>query len=46
MAQDRRIWKMNPQRLEEHLLLRGRARQIPDKRKLEDKRACRKKADW
>ena len=41
MGVDRRMWKMNPERLQEHLQLRNRARQIPDKKKQNNKRACR-----
>ncbi|MDR7353976.1 hypothetical protein CFELI_12850 [Corynebacterium felinum] len=39
---DRRMWKMNPDRLQEHLVLKGRARTIPDKRKKANKEACRR----
>ncbi|BAU95696.1 hypothetical protein N24_1434 [Corynebacterium suranareeae] len=41
MGVDRRMWKMNPERLQEHLQLKNRARQIPDKKKQQNKRACR-----
>ena len=30
---DRRMWKMSPERLQEHLKLRSRASRIPDKRR-------------
>ncbi|KQB86443.1 hypothetical protein Clow_01366 [Corynebacterium lowii] len=46
MSQDRSMWKMNPQRLEEHLKLKNRARRIPDKKKQANKRACRKAGPW
>lgn len=38
---DRSMWKMSPERLEEHLKLRSRARRIPDKKKQQAKKACR-----
>lgn len=38
---DRRMWKMTPERLEEHLKLRSRATRIPDKKKEQSKKACR-----
>ncbi|MCG7230160.1 hypothetical protein [Corynebacterium minutissimum] len=38
---DRSMWKMSPERLEEHLKLRNRATQIPDKKKQQAKKACR-----
>ena len=38
---DRRMWKMSPERLEEHLKLRSRATRIPDKKKEQSKKACR-----
>ena len=38
---DRRMWKMSPERLEEHLKLRSRATRIPDKKKQQAKKACR-----
>lgn len=41
MGVDRRMWKMSPERLQEHLQLKNRARQIPDKKKQQNKRACR-----
>ncbi|AGG66677.1 hypothetical protein [Corynebacterium callunae] len=41
MGVDRSMWKMNPERLQEHLQLKNRARQIPDKKKESKKRACR-----
>lgn len=41
MGVDRRMWKMSPERLQEHLQLKNRARQIPDKKKQNNKRACR-----
>lgn len=39
---DRRMWKMNPERLQQHLQLKTRARQIPDKKKTASKKACRR----
>ncbi len=39
---DRRMWKMDPERLEAHLQLRRRARHIPDKKKRANKEACRR----
>lgn len=39
---DRRMWKMNPERLEAHLQLRNRARRVPDKKKQASKKACRR----
>ncbi|ADL11375.2 hypothetical protein [Corynebacterium pseudotuberculosis] len=39
---DRRMWKMSPERLEQHLQLKNRARTIPDKRKEKNKKACRR----
>lgn len=33
--------KMGPEELQEHLKLKTRARRIPDKKKLNDRRACR-----
>ena len=30
---DRRMWKMSPERLQEHLKLRSRASRIPDKKR-------------
>ena len=38
---DRRMWKMSPERLQEHLKLRSRASRIPDKKKEQSKKACR-----
>lgn len=38
---DRSMWKMSPERLEEHLKLRSRATRIPDKKKEQSKKACR-----
>ena len=38
---DRSMWKMSPERLEEHLKLRSRATRIPDKKKQQSKKACR-----
>lgn len=38
---DRSMWKMNPEQLQEHLVLRARATRIPDKKKLNSKKACR-----
>ena len=38
---DRRMWKMSPERLQEHLKLRSRAARIPDKKKEQSKKACR-----
>lgn len=38
---DRSMWKMSPERLEEHLKLRSRASRIPDKKKEQSKKACR-----
>lgn len=38
---DRSMWKMSPERLEEHLKLRARATRIPDKKKQQAKKACR-----
>lgn len=38
---DRSMWKMSPERLEEHLKLRNRATRIPDKKKQQSKKACR-----
>ena len=38
---DRRMWKMSPERLQEHLKLRSRASRIPDKKKEQSKTACR-----
>ena len=38
---DRSMWKMSPERLEEHLKLRSRATRIPDKKKQQAKKACR-----
>ena len=40
-AADRSMWKMSPERLEEHLKLRSRATRIPDKKKQQAKKACR-----
>ncbi len=37
---DRRMWKMSPERLQEHLKLRSRASRIPDKKKEQSKKAC------
>ncbi|WP_394288487.1 hypothetical protein, partial [Corynebacterium variabile] len=34
-------WKMSPEQLQQHLLLKNRARTIPDKKKQNDRRACR-----
>lgn len=34
-------WKMDPEQLQQHLLLKNRARMIPDKKKQHDRRACR-----
>lgn len=42
-ASDRSIWKMNPDQLQEHLKLRNRASRIPDKKKQQNKKACRGK---
>lgn len=39
---DRRMWKMSPERLEQHLQPKNRARTIPDKRKEKNKKACRR----
>ncbi len=39
---DRSMWKMNSERLQEHLLLKTRARRIPDKKKTASKKACRR----
>ncbi len=41
MGVDRRMWKMNPEQLQEHLKLKNRARQFKDKKKHNSKRACR-----
>lgn len=41
MAGDRRMWKMTPDQLQEHLILKNRARQFTDKKKQDNKRACR-----
>ncbi len=41
MGVDRRMWKMTPERLQEHLILKSRARRIPDKKKENNRRACR-----
>lgn len=38
---DRSMWKMSPERLEEHLKLRSRATRIPDKKKEQSRKACR-----
>ena len=38
---DRSMWKMSPERLQEHLKLRSRATRIPDKKKQQAKKACR-----
>ena len=38
---DRSMWKMSPERLEEHLKLRSRASRIPDKKKEQSRKACR-----
>lgn len=38
---DRRMWKMSPERLQEHLKLRSRASRMPDKKKEQSKKACR-----
>ena len=38
---DRRMWKMSPERLQEHLKLRSRASRVPDKKKEQSKKACR-----
>ena len=38
---DRSMWKMSPERLEEHLKLRSRSTRIPDKKKQQAKKACR-----
>ena len=35
---DRRMWKMSPERLQEHLKLRSRASRIPDKKKEQSKK--------
>ena len=40
-AADRSMWKMSPERLEEHLKLRSRATRSPDKKKQQAKKACR-----
>src|SRR5699024_1821077 len=41
VARDRRMWKMTPEQLQEHLILKNRARQFTDKKKQDNKRACR-----
>lgn len=46
MSRDRSVWKMSPERLQEHLKLKNRARRIPDKKKEHSKRACRKAGPW
>ncbi|MPV52756.1 hypothetical protein GCO27_06700 [Corynebacterium sp. zg331] len=46
MSRDRSAWKMSPERLREHLMLRTRARRIPDKKKQANKRACRTVGPW
>ena len=38
----RDMWKMSPERLQAHLMLRTRARTIPDKKKQQSKQACRR----
>ncbi|WP_081751587.1 DEAD/DEAH box helicase [Corynebacterium vitaeruminis] len=38
---DRSVWKMSPEQLQQHLMLRGRATRIPDKKKENAKKACR-----
>lgn len=40
---DRSAWKMDAESLRNHLLMKNRARRIPDKKKQRAKRACRKK---
>ena len=39
---DPSLFAMSPERLEEHLKLRTRARRIPDKKKQANKMACRR----
>ena len=41
---DPSLFAMSPERLEEHLKLRTRARRIPDKKKQANKMACRRSA--